>query len=69
MFWGHTSSALENTGQVSLEIKLRDTVFGRCVAGTSSIQVLVSTDTGLRLVIDFPDLRAVMKNMDTNCRI
>ena len=38
----------------------------RCVAGIYHTQMLVSTDTGLRLVTDFPDLRAVMKNTVTN---
>ena len=38
----------------------------RCVAGIYHTQMLVSTDTGLRLVTDFPGLRAVMKNTVTN---
>ena len=36
------------------------------MAGIYHTQMLVSTDTGLRLVTDFPDLRAVMKNTVTN---
>ena len=38
------------------------------MAGIYHIQMLVSMDTGLRLVTDFPELRAVMKNTVTNSR-
>lgn len=49
-------------------------VLCRCVAGVwsyagvHSIQMLASADTGWRLVINFPDLRAVVSNKVTNGR-